>query len=95
MYCQVKNALAYFGSGNNDWSNLETMTCRIEIKKQKCNIRLNPTATFCRQVATWAPDMFCNFYFLKNHKIANNSMTTKTRELKNIDFESLEFLAYI
>jgi hypothetical protein len=26
------------------------------------------------------PDMFCNFYFVKNHKIAKNSATTKARE---------------
>ncbi len=31
------------------------------------------------QVAAWVPDIFCNFYFVKNHKIANNSATTKAR----------------
>ncbi len=36
-------------------------------------------------------DMFCNFYFVKNHKIANNSMTTKAREKICTDLESLEF----
>jgi len=36
-------------------------------------------ARFCHQVAAWVPDMFCNFYLGKNHKIANNSTTTKTR----------------
>jgi hypothetical protein len=25
---------------------------------------------FCRQVVIWFPDMFCNFYLLKKHKIA-------------------------
>jgi hypothetical protein len=37
-------------------------------------------ASFCRQVAAWFPHMFCNFYLMKNHKIANNSTTTKARE---------------
>jgi hypothetical protein len=34
-------------------------------------------ASFCRQVTTWAPDMFCNSFLVKNHKIANNSASTK------------------
>jgi hypothetical protein len=37
-------------------------------------------ACFYRQVAAWFPDMFCNFYLVKNHKIAKNSTTTKARE---------------
>jgi len=36
-------------------------------------------ASFCRQVAAWVPDMFCNFNLMKNHKIANNSTTSKAR----------------
>jgi hypothetical protein len=28
------------------------------------------------------PDMFCNFYFVKNLKIANNSTTNKVRYKK-------------
>jgi hypothetical protein len=35
--------------------------------------------------------MFCNFYFVKNHKIGNNSTTTKAREKISTDLESLEF----
>jgi hypothetical protein len=31
-------------------------------------------------VAAWVLDMFCNFYLMKNHKIANNSTTIKARE---------------
>jgi hypothetical protein len=34
-------------------------------------------ASFCRQVAVWFPDMFGNFYLVKNHKIAKNSTTSK------------------
>jgi hypothetical protein len=29
---------------------------------------------------SWFPDMFCNFYLVKNHKIAKNSETTKAGE---------------
>jgi hypothetical protein len=40
-------------------------------------------ASFCRQVAAWFPDMFCNFYVVKNHKIAKNSAMTKAGEKKH------------
>jgi hypothetical protein len=32
-------------------------------------------------VAVLVPDMFCNFYFVKNHKIANNLATTEAGEI--------------
>jgi len=35
--------------------------------------------------------MFCNFYLVKNHEIANNATNTKAREKISIDLESLEF----
>jgi len=35
--------------------------------------------------------MFCNFYLVKNHRIANNSTTTKAREKIRRGLESLEF----
>jgi hypothetical protein len=31
-------------------------------------------------VAAWVPDMFCNFYLVKNHKIAINATAAKGRE---------------
>jgi hypothetical protein len=37
-------------------------------------------ASLCQQVAALVPDMFSNFYLVKNHKIANNSATTEARE---------------
>jgi hypothetical protein len=43
-------------------------------------------------VAAWVPDMFSNFYLLKNNKIAENSTTAKAREKTNTDLESLDFL---
>jgi len=48
-------------------------------------------ASFCRQVAAWFPDMFCNFYVVKNHKIAKVSTATKAREKISVGWESLEF----
>jgi hypothetical protein len=49
------------------------------------------TASFCHQVAAWVSDMFCNFYLVKNHKIANNSTTNKARLKISTYLESLEF----
>jgi hypothetical protein len=43
-------------------------------------MRGESAASFCHHVAAWFPDMFCNFYLVKNHKIAKNSTTTKARE---------------
>jgi hypothetical protein len=47
-------------------------------------------ASFCCQVAAWLPDMFCNFYLAKNHKIAYNSTTTEAKKI-SADLESSEF----
>ncbi len=47
--------------------------------------------SFCRQVAAWFPDTFCNFYPMKNHKDGKNSTATKGREKISSDLESLEF----
>ncbi len=48
-------------------------------------------ASFYPQVAAWVRDMFCNFYFVKNHKIAKNSTIAKAREKISADLESLDF----
>jgi hypothetical protein len=42
-------------------------------------------------VAPRVSDMFCNFCFVKNHKIFNNSTTTKASEKVSTDFESIKF----
>jgi hypothetical protein len=47
-------------------------------------------ASFCCQVAAWFPDLFCNFYVVKNHKIAKNSTTNKAREKIITDVEFLK-----
>jgi hypothetical protein len=31
-------------------------------------------------VAAWVADMFCDFYFVKNHKIAKNSTASEAEE---------------
>jgi hypothetical protein len=43
------------------------------------------------QVAALVSDVFCNFYLVKNHKIANNSATTEAREKISTYLKSLEF----
>jgi hypothetical protein len=48
-------------------------------------------AIFCHQVAALVPALFCNFYFVKNCKIADISATTEAGEKIIIDLESLEF----
>jgi hypothetical protein len=44
-------------------------------------------ANLCHQVAARSTDMFCNFYLVKNHKIAENSTTTKAREKNQHRFQ--------
>jgi hypothetical protein len=41
-------------------------------------------------VATWVPDTFCSFYFVKNHRSVNNSTVTEVRENFSTDLEFLE-----
>ncbi len=39
-------------------------------------------AIFCFQVAEQVPDIFYNFYSVKNHKIVHNAAITEAREKK-------------
>jgi hypothetical protein len=41
------------------------------------------TASVCRQVAAWVPVMFCKFYLVINHKIADKPKTAKAIGEKN------------
>jgi hypothetical protein len=41
-------------------------------------------------MAAWFPDMFLNFYLVKNPKTAKNLTTTKAIEKISTDLESLE-----
>jgi hypothetical protein len=61
------------------------LCCSIEENKGKSAVR------FCRQVAAWFADMFCNFYLAENHKFAKNSITTKAKEKISTVMESFEF----
>jgi hypothetical protein len=45
-------------------------------------------------VAAWFPDMFCNFYLVKNRKIAKNSRAIQAREKISTDLESLELYKF-
>ncbi len=40
----------------------------------------NISARFCHQVAAQILNMFCYFYFVKNHKISINLATNEARE---------------
>ena len=42
-------------------------------------------------MAARVPDMCCNFYLVKNHKIDKNSTTTKAREKRRTDLGFLQF----
>jgi hypothetical protein len=48
-------------------------------------------ASFCHQLAALFPDMFCNFYAVKNQKIAKNSTTIKAREKISAALELIYF----
>ncbi len=75
----------------------------VECRSDKCHYALvvvpyyinegKSAASFCLQVATLVLAMFCNFYLVKNHKIADNpaTATTEAREIISTYLESLEF----
>ncbi len=42
-------------------------------------------------MAAWVPDVFYNFYLVKNYKKEKNSTTAKASEKISTDLESLEF----
>jgi hypothetical protein len=44
------------------------------------NNEVKSAASFCRWVAAWVMDMFCNFYLMKNQSIANNAATAEAVE---------------
>ncbi len=48
-------------------------------------------ASLWDQVAALVPDQFCNFYLVKNHKIAYNSATNEAIEKITMYLESLVF----
>jgi hypothetical protein len=58
---------------------------------EKNNLMIENQLPVSALVTARVPDMFRNFYFAKNHKIAKNSTTTKAREKISTDLESIEF----
>jgi hypothetical protein len=44
--------------------------------------------SFCLQVVEWVLDMFLEVNFMKNHKIANNSMATEASDIISPSSES-------
>jgi len=62
-------------------NNLKFVTSRGIIFVRRGYHEGNSVASYCHKLAAaLVPDMFCNFYLMKSHKIANNSATTKARE---------------
>ncbi len=41
------------------------------------SIRINQLPVFCRKMAAWVQDIFCNFYLTKIHKIAKTQQPLK------------------
>ncbi len=58
------------------------------------SMRGKSAASFCGQVAALVPDMFCNFYLVKYHKIDNSSATNKAREKNEHIFGILRILDF-
>jgi hypothetical protein len=48
-------------------------------------------ARFGRQLAARVPNMFCNFYLVKSHIIANNSATTEAKKIGKVSENSQNF----
>jgi hypothetical protein len=66
---------------------LPTIQQPLKLKKK---FDKSVTCFYCH-VAARVPDIFCSFYFVKKHKIANISTTTAAKQKIITDLESLEF----
>ncbi len=73
----------------NDTFQNVTILCDTQYENMMKNEKIS-AASFCCQVAALVSDMFCNFYLVKIHKAANNSVTTEAREKMSRYLESLE-----
>ncbi len=61
------------------------LLCRLQawlsnIILEMFDIQDKSASSFCHQVAAWVSQMFCNCYFVKNHKLAKNSTTPEAKE---------------
>jgi hypothetical protein len=80
----VKCTYDLYGGGNQPTGKIHFKTnIELGLKYDLHLMRGESAASFCRKEAAWVPDMFCNFYLVKNNKIANNSATTEHKE-KNL-----------
>ncbi len=69
---------------------------RHPLPKQSSQNERKSAGSFCCQVAALVPDLFCNFYLVKNHKIAKNSTTSDAREKIITDPQNFRnFLMYV
>ncbi len=80
------NGSPFFDAGSNISYQSHNLDLRIVH-----GMRGNQLPVSAGQVAALVLNTFCNFYSVKNHKIANNSATTEAREKISIYLESLEF----
>jgi len=58
------------------WTVLNWITDRVGVLMMGNRL---PVSAARWQLAGLVPDMFCNFYLVKNDKIADNSVTTRAR----------------
>ncbi len=75
------------------WRNQQSIKL-LEREGYELNNEGKSSTSFCHQVAACFPDMFCNFYLVKNPKIAKNSTTTKAREKNKHRFGILRILEF-
>ncbi len=71
------NGSPFFDPGSNISYQSHNLDLRIIHKMSG-----NQLPVSAGQVAALGLNKFCNFYLVKNHKIANNSATTEAREKK-------------
>jgi hypothetical protein len=79
----ITNSLTHEQIGVKDIQSCGTCTHWVQDPVHLYEMQINQAksaARFGRQVAAWVPDMFCNFYLLKNQEIADTSRTTEARD---------------
>jgi hypothetical protein len=64
----------------NSLANSHLATVHLPKVKLDIFIEGKSAASFCHQVAALVPAMFCKFYLVKNHKIADKSAIAEARE---------------
>jgi hypothetical protein len=71
---EVEHHQQHGGHREEDRQHLDLLAQVRETEMTSLDVNLGKlVVSCCRQVAVLVPDMFCNFYLVKNQKIANNS----------------------